>query len=62
MTVETYDHMREMELEAALREARADIEAGGFVRESVADHVGRVTAVPAGLHTLQVTTARRRDS
>ena len=44
MTVETYDRLRELELDAALRQAKADIEAGDFVRESVADHIRRVTA------------------
>ena len=44
MTLEAYDRLRELELDAALRQAKADIEAGDFVRESVADHIRRVTA------------------
>lgn len=38
-----YDELRECELESALREARADYDAGRFVTESVEDHLRRVT-------------------
>lgn len=40
--MEAYTHLRECELEAALQEARKDLESGSFVVESVADHVRRV--------------------
>ncbi len=37
-----YQHLRECELEAALAESRADIEAGRFVKETVAKHIQRI--------------------
>lgn len=43
MSLEKYDQLRECELESALREARADNEAGRVVTESVEDHVRRIT-------------------
>lgn len=43
MDIEQYQYLRECELEAALIEARADIEAGRVVTESVADHIKRLT-------------------
>ena len=43
MDVEKYAKLREYELAAALQEARADVEAGRYTAESVADHMKRVT-------------------
>lgn len=43
MSLEKYDQLRECELESALREARADYEAGRVVTESVEDHIRRIT-------------------
>lgn len=43
MSLENYDRLRDLELESALREARADYEAGRVVVESVDDHLSRVT-------------------
>ena len=43
MNLEKYAKFREYELTAALEEAKADIEAGHFTAESVADHMKRVT-------------------
>lgn len=43
MNLGKYDRLRELELEGALREARADYEAGRVVTESVDDHMRRVT-------------------
>ena len=43
MSLEKYDQIRELELESALREARADYDAGRTVTESVEDHLRRVT-------------------
>ena len=43
MDMESYQHLRECELEAALMESRRDLEAGKFVSESVADHIRRIT-------------------
>lgn len=43
LDTETYNHLRECELEAALAETHADIKAGRFIEESVENHVARVT-------------------
>ena len=43
MSLDTYDRLRELELEGAIREARADYEAGRVVVESVDDHMRRMT-------------------
>ncbi len=43
MELEKYAKLREIELELALQEAKADMEAGRFSTESVADHMKRVT-------------------
>jgi len=43
MGVEKYAKLREYELAAALQEARADVEAGRYNVESVADHIKRAT-------------------
>ena len=37
-----YQHLRECELEAALAESKADLEAGRFVKETVAQHIQRI--------------------
>jgi PHD/YefM family antitoxin component YafN of YafNO toxin-antitoxin module len=42
MRVEQYHYLREMELEAALLEARRDISNGDAIRESAEAHVNRV--------------------
>ncbi len=42
MDIAQYHYLRECELEAALAETRADVEAGRFVKESAAAHVKRV--------------------
>lgn len=43
MDIAHYHHLRECELESAMREAKADVAAGRVVRESPAAHVKRVT-------------------
>jgi len=43
MRIEHYHYLREMELEAALLEARRDIENGDVIRESAEAHVNRVS-------------------
>jgi len=43
MRIEQYHYLREMELEAALLEARRDIENGDVIQESAAAHVNRVS-------------------
>jgi len=42
MRMEQYHHLREMELEAALLEARRDIANGDFICESAGAHVDRL--------------------
>ena len=43
LDIEKYARMREYELAAALQEARADVDAGRYTTESVADHMQRVS-------------------
>jgi len=43
MHIEHYHYLREMELEAALLEARRDIESGNVIHESAEAHVSRVS-------------------
>lgn len=43
--VEKYAKLREYELTVALQEAKADVEAGRYVTESVADHMARMSDV-----------------
>ncbi len=42
MNMEHYNYLRECELEAALLQAKADVESGDFVTESVNDHIKRI--------------------
>ncbi len=42
MDMKHYNYLRECELEAALHQAKADIESGEFVVESVNDHIKRI--------------------
>lgn len=44
LSMEAYDRLRELELDAALAETRRDLEAGRARQESVADHIKRITA------------------
>ncbi len=43
MSVEKYAMLREFELEQAVKEARADYEAGQVVRESADEHMKRIS-------------------
>ncbi|MDQ6967258.1 MAG: type II toxin-antitoxin system Phd/YefM family antitoxin [Mariprofundaceae bacterium] len=43
MSIEHYHYLRELELEAALLEARRDIENGNVIHESAEAHVSRVS-------------------
>lgn len=43
MDMEQYNYLRECELEAALNQAKADVEAGRFFTETVDEHIRRVT-------------------
>lgn len=47
MSREHYAHLRECELEAALAESKADLDAGRFVKESVARHLKRLAKLAA---------------
>lgn len=42
MDMEHYNYLRECELEAALHQAKADVESGDYVIESVNDHIKRI--------------------
>lgn len=44
MDIEKYNHLRELELAAAVAEAKADYAAGKYSTEKVAEHVAKVTA------------------
>jgi prevent-host-death family protein len=43
MDMQHYNHLRECELDAALREIKADYETGRYVSESVNNHIERLT-------------------
>jgi hypothetical protein len=43
MDIEKYARLREYELAIAVQEAKADVEAGRYNMDSVADHMKRVT-------------------
>ena len=45
MSLAQYQHLRECELEAALVEAKADVEAGRMVKESVEAHLARLDSL-----------------
>lgn len=47
MSHEQYVHLRECELEAALAESKADLDAGRFVKESVEQHIKRLAKLAA---------------
>lgn len=43
MNIESYESLREAELERALQEAREDINKGQYVSENVTKHIKRIT-------------------
>ena len=45
MSKDHYDYLRECELEAALAESKADLDAGRFVKETVAQHMRRIAKI-----------------
>ena len=45
MSKEQYQYFRECELEAALAESKADLDAGRFVKESVTQHLRRIATI-----------------
>jgi len=45
LPIELYNHLRECELETALIESRKDLQNGKFIKESVEDHLKRITGV-----------------
>ena len=42
LDLETYDHLRECELDVALMETQKAIESGDFVDESTEEHIARI--------------------
>ena len=44
LTLAEYNHLRECELEAAIIESEKDIKDGRYVKESVEDHIKRITS------------------
>ncbi|MCL4384880.1 MAG: type II toxin-antitoxin system Phd/YefM family antitoxin [Actinobacteria bacterium] len=44
LPIETYNYLRECELESALGQSKMDIETGNFIEESVEDHIKRITS------------------
>jgi len=42
--IEKYNYFRECELEAALHETRTEVKEGKYVRESVEQHIKRITS------------------
>ena len=49
MSEEQYPYLRECELEAALAESKADLDAGRFVKETVVQHIRRINKLNAKL-------------
>jgi hypothetical protein len=49
MSEEQYQYLRECELEAALAESKADLDAVRYVRETVAQHIRRINKLNAKL-------------
>lgn len=45
MSTAHYQYLRECELEAALAESKADLDAGRFVKETVAQHLRRIAKI-----------------
>lgn len=45
LTIEEYHQLRELELDAAIQEARKDIDNGKFFTGSVKDHLNRIENV-----------------
>jgi hypothetical protein len=45
MSKDHYDYLRGCELEAALAESKADLDAGRFVKETVAQHMRRIAKI-----------------
>jgi len=44
LPISLYNRLREYELEIALIESKKDIENGKFIKESVEDHIKRITS------------------
>ena len=45
LSIEEYNHMREYELEAAIKESIVDINNGRILDETIEDHMKRITSV-----------------
>ncbi|HBI36019.1 MAG: prevent-host-death protein [Spirochaetes bacterium GWF1_31_7] len=42
LSIDTYNHLRECELEAALIETRNNLKSGNYITESINDHIQRI--------------------
>ena len=42
LSMDTYNHLRECELEAALIETRNNLKSGNYITESINDHIQRI--------------------
>ena len=60
MDLAHYQHLRECELEAALAESQADMEAGRYVVESAAQHVARLLKLVAAEDAPATDTSARK--
>lgn len=45
MSKEQYQYLRECELEATLAESKSDLDAGRFVKETVAQHLRKISKI-----------------
>ncbi|MDP3009159.1 MAG: type II toxin-antitoxin system Phd/YefM family antitoxin [Methylococcales bacterium] len=45
MSIEGYHYLREIELDAALQESKADIAAGRYIKESPEEHLARLESM-----------------
>jgi len=45
LSIDEYNQLRELELDAAIQETRKDIEEGRFQSDSIADHMSRIENV-----------------
>jgi len=45
LPIESYNHLKEIQLEAALLETKKDLETDKYILESVEDHINRITSV-----------------
>ena len=44
VSIEHYNHLRDCELDAAVAETKNDLASGNIVKESIEDHIKRITS------------------